>query len=46
MRYDEDRHLRSAEHAFRDTADEERMKAPMTVGAEHDDIGAETLGFA
>jgi hypothetical protein len=43
MRHDEDWDLRSAEYAFRDTADEERMKAAVTVGAEHDDIGAEVL---
>jgi len=46
MRHDEDGHLRSAEHAIGDAADEEGMKAPVTVGAEHDDVGAEVVGLA
>ena len=46
MGHDENGHLRSAEHTFCNAAYEERMKAPVTVGADHDDIRAEVLGFA
>lgn len=46
MGHEEDRHLRSAEHAVGDAADEEGVKAAVTVGAEHDDVGVEVLGLA